>query len=101
MYQRSADVGLGVPYNIASYSLLTYIISVITKLTPYKLIIYFGDLHIYNNHLDQLQLQIKRTSFLQPTITINNNIDIDNLKFEDVVINGYKSHPFIKMDMAV
>lgn len=101
MYQRSADIFLGLPFNIASYSLLTYIIADICKLKPGRLIICIGDAHIYKNHISQVKEQVKRSSFDYPTLKIKRKLtDIDDVTFDDFDLT-YKSHPSISADMAV
>lgn len=102
MYQRSADIGLGVPFNIASYSLLTYIIANITSYKPGRLIHLMGDTHIYSNHVDELKEQTKRSTFMFPRLVINKQLsDLDQIQKEDFELVEYKSHPNIKMQMAV
>jgi thymidylate synthase len=101
LYQRSADLFLGVPFNIASASLLTYILSSITNCKPDRLIISYGDAHIYENHIEQVKLQINREPLLPPKIIIP-DISIDKLpylKWNDFKINDYKCHEAIKADM--
>lgn len=103
LYQRSADLFLGVPFNIASASLLTYILSSITNCNPDRLIISFGDAHIYHNHIEQVKLQLLRNPFDPPTITIP-NISIDNLQnynWKDFKMVNYYCHDAIKADMVV
>ena len=101
MYQRSCDIGLGVPFNIASYSLLTVLIAKCTGLKPGEFIHVLGDAHIYVNHIEGLEKQIKREPRLFPRLKINtDNIDIDNFKFEDFEIIGYRPFPSIKLDMV-
>lgn len=100
MYQRSADMGLGVPFNIASYSLLTYMIAHLTHLKP--VIHVMGDCHIYLNQVDQLKKQIQRKLFEFPKLEIvNKRENIDDFKFEDFKLLNYKHHGKINMDMAV
>ena len=102
LYQRSGDVGLGVPFNIASYSLLTYLVAHCTDLLPGEFIHTFGDAHIYLNHVDQLKLQLTREPFPFPTLKINTQEkDIFKINYEDIVLENYKSHPAIKMDLSV
>lgn len=99
---RSADMFLGVPFNIASYSLLTYILANICGLKPRKLVCSIGDAHIYVNHIEQVQEQVSRSPLDPPNLSINKNLtDIDHIKFEDFEINNYKSYPAIRADMAV
>jgi thymidylate synthase len=102
MYQRSADFGLGVPFNIASYALLTKIIAHVCDLKPRKFIHVIGDAHIYKNHIDKLKEQILRTPFACPTLKIiTENKDIDSFKFEDFVLENYHCHSRIDLPMAV
>lgn len=102
MHQRSADIMLGVPFNIASYSFLTFMIAHLTGLTPGRLIITFGDTHIYKNHIEGAKEQIKRTPFLFPKLKIKRKItDIDDFKLEDFEITDYKCLSPIKLSMAV
>lgn len=102
LYQRSADVFLGIPFNIASYSLLTLILSNICGLTPGYFIHTLGDAHLYLNHINQAKIQIKRTPFPLPNVLINRKIDsVDSLKFEDFDLTNYNYHPAIKAPIAV
>ncbi len=102
MTQRSADVGLGVPFNIASYALLTYMISHLTGYIPNELIINMGDTHIYTNHIPALQEQISRTPMAFPTLHINRKVNsIDDFRYDDFNLTNYVTHPNIKMDMVV
>ncbi|XP_077994717.1 thymidylate synthase-like [Glandiceps talaboti] len=102
LYQRSADMGLGVPFNIASYSLLTYMIAHITGLKTGDFVHTIGDAHVYSNHVDQLLLQGERTPRPFPTLHIKRQIDnIDDFTFEDFELKDYKPHPKITMAMAV
>ena len=94
MYQRSCDVGLGVPFNIASYALLTCIIAKLCDLTP-------GDTHIYKNHIDAMKLQITRDPYDFPKINIKNITDIDSITADDIELIDYKYYENIKMNMAV
>jgi thymidylate synthase len=101
MYQRSCDVGLGVPFNIASYSLLTCIIAKLCDLTPGDFHYCMGDTHIYKNHIDAMKLQITREPYDFPKINIKDITDIDNIKFDDIELIDYKYYENIKMNMAV
>jgi dihydrofolate reductase/thymidylate synthase len=102
MYQRSADVGLGLPFNIASYAVLTYILAKLSNLKPKKLIITIGDAHIYENHLDILKEQVKRTPFNFPILQFNPNktySKISDFEIDDFLIENYTYHESLKMEM--
>ncbi|XP_023302452.2 thymidylate synthase [Lucilia cuprina] len=102
LYQRSADMGLGVPFNIASYALLTYMIAHITGLKPGDFIHTTGDTHVYKNHIEPLKEQLKRKPRPFPKLLIKREVkDIEDFKFEDFEIVGYKPYPKIEMEMAV
>ncbi|CAH0561295.1 unnamed protein product [Brassicogethes aeneus] len=102
LYQRSADMGLGVPFNIASYALLTYMIAHITNLKPGEFIHTLGDSHVYLNHIEPLKEQIQRVPREFPTLHINRKIDnIEDFTLEDFVLENYRPHPKITMPMAV
>ena len=101
MYQRSCDVGLGVPFNIASYSLLTCIIAKLCDLTPGDFHYCMGDTHIYKNHIDAMKLQITRDPDDFPKINIKASTDIDNITADDIELIDYKYYENIKMNMAV
>lgn len=102
MYQRSCDMGLGVPFNIASYALLTRMIAQVCDLKPGDFIHTLGDAHVYMNHIEPLREQIKREPRAFPTLTIDPNVkDINDFKMEHFKIEGYKPYPKIKMKMAV
>lgn len=102
MYQRSCDIGLGVPFNIASYTLLLYMICHVTNTTPNEFIHVMGDAHIYNNHIPQLEEQIKRVPFAFPRLKINRKVDsIEDFTYKDFSLEDYIHHKKIKMEMAV
>ncbi len=102
LYQRSADIFLGVPFNIASYALLTMMVAQVTGLKPGDFVHTFGDAHIYNNHLDQVNLQLSRTPLALPYLKINPAIkSIFDFKYDDFELVNYQSHPHIKGDVSV
>jgi thymidylate synthase len=102
VYQRSADVFLGVPFNIASYALLTSMIAQVAGYAPGELVHTIGDAHLYLNHLEQAALQLGREPLPLPRLSLNPAVrDIDAFRFEDVEVVGYQSHPAIKAPIAV
>ena len=102
LYQRSADVFLGVPFNIASYALLTMMIASVCGLEYGDFVHSFGDVHLYNNHVEQAQLQLSRKPFPLPTMKINKEVkDIFSFQFSDFTLEHYEAHPSIKAPVAV
>ena len=102
LYQRSADVFLGVPFNIASYSLLTMMVAQVCNLQPGDFVHTFGDLHLYNNHIEQAQLQLKRQPYPLPEMQINPEVtSILDFHYEDFELVDYQAHPHIKARVSV
>ncbi|MEO0001302.1 MAG: hypothetical protein RL766_1348 [Bacteroidota bacterium] len=102
LYQRSADVFLGVPFNIASYALLTMMVAQVCDLRPGDFVHTFGDVHLYNNHFDQARLQLTRQPYALPTMRINPDVkDIFGFSYGDFTLDGYHSHEAIKAPVAV
>lgn len=102
LYQRSADIFLGVPFNIASYALLTMMVAQVTDLTPGEFIHTLGDAHLYRNHLDQARLQLTRDPRPLPTMHINPEVhDIFSFHYDDFRLEGYNPHPHIKAEVSV
>ncbi len=102
LYQRSADVFLGVPFNIASYALLTLMIAQVCDLEPGEFVHSFGDVHLYNNHIEQADLQLGRTPYPAPLMRLNSSVkNIFDFGFEDFTLEQYQYHPGIKAPVAV
>ena len=102
LYQRSADIFLGVPFNIASYSLLLLMVAQVTKLKPGDFVHTYGDVHIYSNHFDQIKEQLKRKPRFFPTVRLNKKVkNIDDFQFEDIKVENYNPYPPIKGEVTV
>ena len=102
LYQRSGDIFLGVPFNIASYALLTHMVAQVCDLAPGEFIHTLGDAHLYSNHIEQARLQLSRTPKPRPTLRLNPDVkDIFAFRFEDIAIEDYDPHPHIRAQVAV
>jgi thymidylate synthase len=102
LYQRSADIFLGVPFNIASYALLTMMVAQVTGLKPGEFVHTLGDAHLYLNHLDQAREQLRRKPYALPTMRLNEDVtDIFAFKYDDFKLENYQAHPSIKAEIAV
>jgi thymidylate synthase len=101
LYQRSADVFLGVPFNIASYALLTQMVAQAVGLQPGEFVHTLGDAHLYLNHLDQARLQLTRTPYAPPTVSLGDKTDLFAFDYDDIKLTGYQAHPKISAPIAV
>jgi len=102
LYQRSADIFLGVPFNIASYALLTHMVAQVVDLLPGEFIHTLGDAHLYSNHVEQAKLQLTRTPKAQPRLVLNSDVRrLEDFRYEDIRIEGYEPHPHIPAPVAV
>ena len=102
LYQRSADIFLGVPFNIASYALLTMMVAQVTGVRPGDFVYTLGDAHIYNNHIEQVKLQLSREPYPLPQMSINPDVtSIFDFKYDDFQLVNYQSHPHIKGEVSV
>lgn len=101
-FQRSGDIFLGVPFNLAFYATLAHVVAKILGLKAVKMVYVLGDVHLYSNHLEQAKEQLSRSPYLSPTITIDPMLSsLDDLKFSSITLNGYEHHAFIKAQVAV
>ena len=102
MYQRSADIGLGVPFNIAQYALLTYFLAQVCGMQPHKLLITFGDAHIYQNHVEALKSQLQRTPKPFPRLILDSSVNnIEDFQMKHISLVDYEPYESIAMPMAV
>ena len=101
LYQRSADMALGVPFNIASYALLTHMMANECGLEPRYFIHVLGDAHVYLNHVEGLKVQLERKPLPLPRLQLPAGVPVDHIRFEDVVLEGYQHHPFIRFEVSV